>query len=154
MGMPYGQPVVYGGQPIYGGQPMYGGQPVVYGGQHYNGGMSTGMAVGAGVVGGVLVGEMLANHHHHHHHGGYDGGCWYLCPAIILAPRLRRTVALRLRCAMHSPPSLQRPPHTQTTVAIGAAMTAAGAEEAEGAARKLFLRRERRDGGDRASDPP
>ena len=78
-GMPYGygQPVVYGGQvrppPMYG---AYAGQPVVYGGgQQYNGGMSTGMAVGAGVVGGVLVGEMLANRHHHH--GGYDGGCAY-----------------------------------------------------------------------------
>ena len=70
----YGQPVGYGAQPMvvnqY-GQPMgpaYGAQPMMYQQQQQQGGMSTGMAVGAGVLGGMLLADAFD--------GGDGGGDW------------------------------------------------------------------------------
>ena len=87
---PYpGQPPMYPGAAGYAAQPpMYPGvgqayppkvvyqqggmYPQQYGAQQYpqqgygqQGGMSTGAAVGMGVLGGLVVGQMLDNHHHH-----------------------------------------------------------------------------------------
>ncbi|DAZ99364.1 TPA: hypothetical protein N0F65_005215 [Lagenidium giganteum] len=77
----YGQPGY--GQPMY-GQPMYGQPGVVHHHHNQSGGMGAGagMAVGAGVglLGGVLIGEAIADAGDHGHYGGggyggdYGGG--------------------------------------------------------------------------------
>jgi len=81
-GYPAPMPMAYPGNPYnkpmygYGGQPMMAGYPPpmmapapYYGG---GGGMGTGMAVGAGVLGGLALGNLMDGPSHHHNHCSYQ----------------------------------------------------------------------------------
>jgi len=69
-GIPYAQP--YYGQPYANGAPPSYGQ-VVGAPMYQNSGMSAGTAgmlgVGAGMLGGMMIGNAMASHDHYGHHG-------------------------------------------------------------------------------------